>query len=160
VAALTHPHEYAQDSCVLWCDAIRGAVADEWIDVYAGLDLIPARRREFWAEQLDAARDGDPRDFSPNGYTVHALQAAASAVLHASGDGPDHFRDGVFTAVRIGNDTDTVAAIAGALLGAQWGLSAIDDQWRVAVHGWPHVDTVPSRAADLVRLADEMVGVR
>jgi hypothetical protein len=32
--------------------------------------------------------------------------------------------------VRIGNDTDTVAAIAGGLLGARWGASAIPAKWK------------------------------
>jgi len=39
--------------------------------------------------------------------------------------------------VRIGNDTDTVAAIAGALLGARWGASAVPLRWRAKLHGWP-----------------------
>ncbi|MFI9585984.1 dual specificity protein phosphatase family protein [Streptomyces sp. NPDC052236] len=41
-----------------------------------------------------------------------------------------------------------VAAIAGALLGARWGVSAIPLAWQQAVNGWPHL-TGP----DLVRLA-------
>jgi hypothetical protein len=39
--------------------------------------------------------------------------------------------------VRVGDDTDTVAAIAGGLLGARWGGSAVPWHWRRAVHGWP-----------------------
>jgi hypothetical protein len=50
--------------------------------------------------------------------------------------------------VRAGNDTDTVAAIAGALLGARWGSSAIPLNWQREVHGRPG-----NRAADLIRLA-------
>ncbi|MYS43040.1 hydrolase, partial [Streptomyces sp. SID5998] len=46
------------------------------------------------------------------------------------------------------DDTDTVAAIAGALLGARWGCSGIPLAWQRAVHGWPGL-TGP----DLVRLA-------
>ena len=42
--------------------------------------------------------------------------------------------------MRIGDDTDTVAAIAGALLGARWGAGAIPWRWRRAVHGWPGKD--------------------
>ena len=51
-------------------------------------------------------------------------------------------------AIAIGNDTDTVAAIAGAMLGAHWGASAIPAEWRRIVHGWPG-----KRAEDLVHLA-------
>ncbi|GEE03490.1 hypothetical protein nbrc107696_39360 [Gordonia spumicola] len=158
VARLTHYDDDATDSCVLWCEAIRVAVVDAEIYVEAGLDLIDAGRRDFWAARLDEARDREPRAFTPNGYTVTALQAAASSILHTPGDGPDHLREALFTSIRIGDDTDTVAAIAGALLGARWGRSAIRGQWQDDVHGWPSRSGTPSRVADLVALADGLVG--
>jgi protein-tyrosine phosphatase len=40
-------------------------------------------------------------------------------------------------AVRAGFDTDTVAAIAGGLLGAAYGASAVPLEWRALLHGWP-----------------------
>ena len=43
-------------------------------------------------------------------------------------------------AVRGGNDTDTVAAIAGGLAGAVHGASAIPARWRRILHGWPGLD--------------------
>lgn len=46
------------------------------------------------------------------------------------------------------NDTDTVAVIAGALLGARWGASLVPPDWRHLVHG-----IGARRAADLERLA-------
>src|SRR5258708_34915832 len=44
-------------------------------------------------------------------------------------------------AVRGGNDTDTVAAIAGGLLGAAYGASAVPADWRRVLHGWPDLRT-------------------
>jgi ADP-ribosyl-[dinitrogen reductase] hydrolase len=38
-------------------------------------------------------------------------------------------------------DTDTVGAMAGGLLGATYGASAIPAQWRCVLHGWPGVTT-------------------
>ena len=156
VARLTHYDPRAGDSCVLWCEAIRIAVLESRIDVYAGLDLLPAERRDEWTRLLDAARDDEPGTFAPNGYTVTALQAAASSILHASGDRGDHVRDALYTAIRIGDDTDTVAAIAGSLLGARWGVSAFAAPWRAAVHGWPRIDGRDSTSADIVELVDRI----
>lgn len=48
----------------------------------------------------------------------------------------------------IGDDTDTVAAIAGALLGARYGASGLPVSYRRRVHGWPTM-----RGHDLVELA-------
>jgi protein-tyrosine phosphatase len=43
--------------------------------------------------------------------------------------------------VRGGGDTDTIAAIAGGLLGAVYGASAVPAQWRRVLHGWPELAT-------------------
>ncbi|MEV8068327.1 ADP-ribosylglycohydrolase family protein [Streptomyces sp. NPDC085995] len=158
VSSLTHPDPDCADACVLWCSGIRTAVLEGTFDgVRAGLDLLPAGRRALWAERLDEAEAHPPRHFAPNGWVVTALQAAWSAVTRtpvpeldpARGGFPaQHLRLALEAAVRAGDDTDTVAAIAGALLGARWGCSGIPLAWQRAVHGWPGL-TGP----DLVRLA-------
>lgn len=156
VAELTHADPLAGDSCVLWCEAIRSAVLGEGDGLRAGLDLLPADRRSRWAAWIEECTEPhvDPARFRPNGYTVTALQAATAAVRATPvGDGIDeprclHLQQALHAAVRIGDDTDTVAAIAGGLLGAMWGASAVPWRWRRAVHGWPGRD-----ARDLVSLA-------
>lgn len=160
VASLTHADPLAADSCVLWCEAIRVAVLDGRFQIEAGLDLLPSDRKDQWSTWLRNARRQDPNSFTPNGFTVSALQAAAAAISQTAF--PEempcrHLQDALHTAVHIGNDTDTVAAIAGALLGARWGASAVPWSWRRAVHGWPHLDERPSDAHDVVALATRTV---
>lgn len=144
VASLTHADPLAGDSCVLWSEAIRVAIMSGEIRPGAGLDLLPAPRREQWRAWLtEAERPADEAvpgaRFRPNGYTVTALQAAVAAIVltPASGGPAAHLTEALHAAVRIGDDTDTVAAIAGALLGAAYGAGAIPADWRAAVHGWP-----------------------
>jgi ADP-ribosylglycohydrolase len=133
VSDLTHVDDLAGDACVLWCSGVRRAVLEATYDgVREGLDYLPPLRRATWAAWLDEAEAAPPHDFSPNGFVVPALQAAWSAVTHTSS-----LPDGLVAAVRAGDDTDTVAAIAGALLGARHGASAVPAEWREAVHGWP-----------------------
>jgi ADP-ribosylglycohydrolase len=60
----------------------------------------------------------------------------------------EHLRLALDAAVRAGYDTDTVAAIAGGLLGAAYGASAIPAAWRRVLQGWPGI-----RAHDVVSLA-------
>jgi ADP-ribosyl-[dinitrogen reductase] hydrolase len=151
VAALTHADPLAGDSCVLWSIAIDRAVRELRLDgVRDGLSLLPSERRGRWHRALVDAEEGPPARWTPNGFTVTALQAAYAAVVHTPVDSEDpsrHLAATLETAVRIGDDTDTVAAIAGALLGARWGASAVPDHWRRILHGWPGLD-----AAGLVRL--------
>jgi len=144
VAQLTHADPLACDSCVLWCEAIRVAVLEAEIDVRRGLDLLSESRREQWSAWLDDALDLDRNRaelvpgarFTPNGFTVTALQAAVAAVTTTPVT-ERHLENALHNAIRIGNDTDTVAAIAGALLGGRLGASAVPPPWRAAVHGWP-----------------------
>lgn len=122
----------------MWSEAIRVAIVEGRIAIHAGLDLIPTERRSQWRPLLDDAWTQSPSRFTPNGFTVTALQPAASAILHTPSDAdPTHVRESLYTAIRIGDDTDTVAASAGGLLGARWGREAFDKEWVNAVRGWP-----------------------
>jgi ADP-ribosylglycohydrolase len=139
VAAITHPDPLAVDSCVVWTEAVRRAVLDGDLDLLAGLDLVAQERRASWQAGIDEATGTDPRTFNPNGFTVTAMQAAWAAITWTPipDDEPTrHFELALMNAVRAGNDTDTVAAIAGGLLGARWGASAVPQRWTEAVHGY------------------------
>ena len=61
------------------------------------------------------------------GYVVDTLEAALWAVSH-KGDWRKCFKNDVLAAVNLGDDTDTVAAIAGGLAGIIYGLEA-DQKW-------------------------------
>ena len=145
IAELTHADALAGDSCVLWCEAVRRAVIDHVLDLRGGLNLLPEERRARWLGWIDAAEEPSAApSLRDNGFTVRALQAAWHAItttpVPADGDGSfacEHLQHALRAAVRIGGDTDTVAAIAGGLLGAYWGASAVPAAWRRVVHGWP-----------------------
>ena len=76
------------------------------------------------------------------------MQAACSAIattpvpVDYPGAGvfrANHLGLALDAAVRAGYDTDTVAAIAGGLLGAACGASAVPGRWRYLLHGWPGI---------------------
>lgn len=158
IAQLTHGDPLAADGCVLWClaidAAIEGAGASGEDGLWAGLARIPVERRGLWVAAIEAAASSAPGRFrTGNGYVVTALQAAWSSICHAERvvdghDGHGQYAVAVETAVRIGGDTDTVAAITGALAGARSGRDGIPDAWQRELHGWPG-----ATAEDLVRLA-------
>jgi ADP-ribosyl-[dinitrogen reductase] hydrolase len=161
VSELTHYDPEAGDACVLWCLAIRHAILTGAPDARIGLRHIDADRQDLWAQRLDAAENSRPSDFTNNGWVVEALQAAWSAITTTPipQDDPaqgvfrvDHLRLALDAAVRGGNDTDTVAAIAGGLLGAAYGASAVPADWRRVLHGWPGM-----RTRDLIVLVTRIV---
>ena len=127
------------------------AVLTAELDVRVGLHYLDSERRRLWSQRLDVAESSRPADIANNGWTVAALQAAWSAIS-TTVPGPDgyqaeHLRHALDAAVRAGYDTDTVAAIAGGLLGAAYGASAVPLEWRALLHGWPDLN-----AHDLVGL--------
>lgn len=161
VSALTHYDPDATEACVLWCLAIRHAVLTGERDVRVGLGRLPDDRRALWSDRLDVAERSTPSDFRNNGWVVEALQAAWCAIVttpvpvddaEAGVFAADHLRLALDAAVRSGNDTDTVAAIAGGLLGARWGASAVPGVWRRLLNGWPGLS-----ARGLVRMAARIV---
>lgn len=155
VAELTHADPLAGDSCVLWAELVRSVVANgpdavQDGEIPLGVELLPRARRGQWHDVIGEVIDEPtPSHFENNGYTVSALQAAYAAVLIGLRAEPGHLvRDGLVAAVGAGNDTDTVGAIAGGVLGGLAGLSGIPAGWVRAVHGWPGM-----RADDLAALA-------
>ena len=148
VAALTHAEARCVDSAVLWSEAVRVAVTAGRLDLRPGLRLLDAERRPLWEAWIDEAESQPPGTFRPNGYTVTAFQAAWASIWstrHIAG--PDQVEAALQAAIAIGDDTDTIAAIAGGLLGARHGVSGLPSDLTRRVHGWPGL-----RDQDLVDL--------
>ncbi|MEI6620424.1 MAG: ADP-ribosylglycohydrolase family protein [Actinomycetes bacterium] len=158
VSAITHGDPEAGEACALWCHAIAHAVLfGDFDGLRLAVNELPDDRALIWNERLDKAESVAPHEIEHNGWVVAALMAAWSAIVRTQVR-PDDARVGTFAAdhlsraleaaVRAGSDTDTVAAIAGGLLGARWGASAVPLAWQRIVHGWPGL-----RGRDLIRLA-------
>ena len=141
LSKLTHFDEAAEEACVLWCTAIRHAVLTGELDARVGLDRVPGPRRDVWSARITEAAARRPADFPNNGWVVHAFQAAWSAIATTSaGERNGHVARALDAAARCGWDTDTVAAIAGSLVGAAYGATQVPAAWTTLLHGWPGLD--------------------
>ncbi|MCL1801678.1 MAG: ADP-ribosylglycohydrolase family protein [Promicromonosporaceae bacterium] len=162
VSELTHGDPLAAEACAIWCLLIREAVLLGGIpDPLQLLGYLPTTMaQDRWALHFAEADENPPGTFTPNGYVVTAVQAAWSAFRHTPippSDPKQHLVDSLNTAIGIGNDTDTVASIAGALLGARWGTAAIPPEWRDKVHGWGNTPNQTATGADLAVLASRIL---
>jgi ADP-ribosylglycohydrolase/fructose-1,6-bisphosphatase/inositol monophosphatase family enzyme len=132
-SALTHPNPVCGDATAAFVVAVAHAIQEgggaqpayeaalRWArDAEAQLPVVQA---------LEAARTAAPVcDANKRGWVLIALQNAFFELLHAPS-----LEEGVVATVRRGGDTDTNAAIAGALLGAVHGRSGVPPQWRAMV---------------------------
>lgn len=135
-AALTHPHPVCQSANAAFCAAIAVGVAGgdrqamfeaayDWAIVHDGPEALPVRG------VLRAAETNPPADFMRNqGWVLIALQ---NAFYHLAKGTP--LAEAIITTVAQGGDTDTNAAICGALLGAAEGRSALPVSWQSRILG-------------------------
>jgi ADP-ribosylglycohydrolase len=120
-----------------------GAVVDELVstlratadpaaaDLVRSLDAIPAHIRAGHTTEEYAAALGLTRGVT--GYMYHTVPVAVYGWLRYQ----DDFPTSVQAAIRCGGDTDTVAAITGALVGARVGKGGIPPAWLRGVIDWP-----------------------
>ena len=85
------------------------------------------------------------RDHRLIGHTLLALQFGLWAAAT-----PLDFEDAVVASVAAGGDTDTNAAVAGAVLGARYGASNIPERWLACI---PQRERIERLADDLLAMA-------
>jgi ADP-ribosylglycohydrolase/fructose-1,6-bisphosphatase/inositol monophosphatase family enzyme len=132
-SALTHPNPVCGDAVAAFVVAVAHAI-DHGDGGEAAHDAALSWAREARAEPivleaLRAAAHGAPEcDGASQGWVKLALQNAFYEVRHARS-----VEEGLARTVLRGGDTDTNAAIAGALLGAVHGREGLPAQWRSMV---------------------------
>jgi len=132
-AELTHPHPVCGQASALFAGAVAAAVEHGHgpLRIYEG---VLRRAGELGVDSrllqgIQEARSAPPADYqSLMGWVLVALHNALYQLLHAAGP-----EEGIVDTVSRGGDTDTNAAIAGALLGAVHGARRLPARWRLAL---------------------------
>lgn len=112
VSAITHAHRTSTDACIIFVKLIRDVLND----------ALPS-----WVLHL---KDVPEHEIRSGGFVLDTLKAATWGFVNTNS-----YEDCVLTAVNLGNDTDTTAAVAGALAGAAYGLKAIPQEWVDTLRG-------------------------
>ncbi len=82
-------------------------------------------KRVFQPDELFQARVDSIKS---SGYVIDTLEAAIWCFYNSR-----EYKDCVLTAVNLGEDTDTVAAVAGGLAGLYYGYDSIPEEWVQAI---------------------------
>ena len=128
-AALTHPHLVCQEANALFAMAIACAistgcgVSDLYVQVKTWADDMNAEKTLI--DCIRKAATEPPQDYyHSQGWVLIAFQNALWYLTHVSNP-----EEAIVNTVSCGGDTDTNAAICGALLGAVYGLDYIPSRW-------------------------------
>ena len=147
-ARLTHVNTVCQNSSAVFAVSIARAIrtgcdADalyQWIIRWSEETGIDDRTLEVLRRAADREPPYPPEldagisNTRTRVWVLLALHNAFWQLLHA-----DSLEAGIVDTVMLGGDTDTTAAICGALMGAVHGLEAIPAQWKDAVlNSRPH----------------------
>ncbi|MFF3324302.1 ADP-ribosylglycohydrolase family protein [Streptomyces sp. NPDC002889] len=130
IAALTHGDRAAWEGTAVFHELVRVALegADPLAAVPSALDQVDPAQRARWATVL--APDWHPDDATEfNGAVWPCLGSALWALRTTTA-----YEQALAAAIDLGGDTDTVAAVTGALAGAVYGAGAIPARWTDALH--------------------------
>ena len=134
-AELTHIHPVCKQANALFAMAIAHAVRTgcSTHDLY---EMITGWAEEMGArsslrEAIAGAAHSPPEEFiHQQGWVLIAFRNALWQLLNA-----ENVEEGIVDSVMRGGDTDTNAAISGALLGAVHGREAIPERWIETIQG-------------------------
>lgn len=137
VSSITHAHIRSVTACIYFVELLRLINNDTSIDeAYETLSkVMPPRLIQFGVPQHEInvfhnffqhdIRLLSETEIQSTGYVLHTLEAAVWSVLTSVS-----FEQAVLKAVNLGGDTDTTAAVAGALAATYWGFETIPSDWR------------------------------
>ena len=132
VSSITHAHEISILGCYIYIKYI--------IELLNGNDKNKAysniKKIDYGLFQNETIEDYnrileqdiekfEEKEISSQGYVVSTLEAVLWLFLNST-----DYNETILKAVNLGNDTDTVGAITGSLLGLYYGIDNIKEEWK------------------------------
>ena len=155
VSSLTHRHPRSILACIALCEfAIQYINQQSCEKAYQTMQqiLLQLLKREIFIEEdvpfkrlvglsYNEFKAIELKDIRSTGYVIDTLEASLWCIFNTSS-----FKDAVLKAVNLGDDTDTVGAITGALAGVIYGNDSIPSEWI----------NVLARKDDIIELANRL----
>ena len=138
VSALTHAHLRSKMACGLYYFCVK-AVLDEDKNLIDELQDGIDNAVSYYKQNLDSTvelanfarltnlykfRDVPSTEIKSSGYVIDTIEASIWSLITTT-----TLKQALLTAVNLGEDTDTVAAIAGGLAGLYYGYGDIPSAW-------------------------------
>ena len=131
VSALTHAHERSCIACGIYDFIVQELISTPR---KSSVKKALAKAKDYYIdaeENKSYNRLYEPnfeltaeKEIKSSGYVVDTLEAAVWCLLNTN-----NYKECVLKAVNLGQDTDTVAAVAGGLAGILYGYKSIPSKW-------------------------------
>jgi hypothetical protein len=119
----THAAQECLDACALFVSQLVDALTGADKEAATGPRVMSLTAHLLFISGGDW-KTKTREQIHSSGCVVHTMEAALWSVWQT-----DNFRDAVLTAANLGDDADSVAAVAGQLAGALYGASGIPKEW-------------------------------
>ena len=149
LSSITHHDERCATAClavtlvaaaIVRGDAPEGSLREA---VTSFLDREGGEELEYLIEVAGSVR---PVDGPDRGFCLYAAALGLQSVLRG-----DDYQDGMRRVVALGGDTDTNAAVTGALLGARDGASALPEGWLERLQDRDEIEREAEGLAELAK---------
>lgn len=118
VSAITHAHKISTDACVEYVHLAQQLIGGK-----------PIHRDEIKNKSME--------EIKSSGFVLHTLEASIWCLLNTSS-----YKEAVLTAVNLGEDTDTTAAVVGGLAGIVYGFDSIPGDWIEGLKNKELIDSI------------------
>ncbi len=149
VSSITHAHKRSLMACGIYI-CIASAIT-QGIGLKAAIQTGTQKAMQYYRNNPEFTHELkhyarlENKDFEKlheeqiksSGYVVDTLEAALWCLLNT-----DDYRDCVLKAVNLGEDTDTVAAVAGGLAGLYYGYDSIPPQWLAVIAKRDYIESL------------------
>ena len=130
-SSLTHAHEISVLGCYIYINYVLFLLnGKDKLSAYNMIKLVDYSK--FSKESLgvysrilkDDIKSFNITDIKSSGYVVDTLEASMWVLLNAK-----DYRETIIGAINLGQDTDTIGAIAGSMAGIIYGYDTIPEKW-------------------------------
>lgn len=154
VSALTHGHVRSALCCFYYLrffhqivnkktkkEAYR--ITNQEFSAFLKQSAIAYGEQQLFQRILSGTIDQLPEEaIASDGYVMHSLEASLWCLLRN-----EDYPSTVLSAINLGEDTDTTAAIVGGWVGALYGLSGIPDHWKKTLVKYEEIVALCDRLA-------------
>lgn len=156
VSSLTHAHQRSLIACGIYisiASAITAATelktaieqgTEKAMQYYRNQSEFTQEMQHYKRLESNGFAQLPEAEIKSSGYVVDTLEAALWCLLNTG-----NYRDCVLKAVNLGEDTDTVAAVAGGLAGLYYGYESIPSEWLDTIAKRDYILTLCENFADI-----------
>lgn len=139
ISSLTHAHRRSLMGCGIYAQVVWKLIEEKDSDLLKAVQAGITEAFRYYEKEpefigtvklYEKIRDAEElknrpkKEISGSGYVIDTLEAALWSLLTTSS-----YRECVLAAVNLGEDTDTVGAVAGSLAGIWYGMEQIPKEW-------------------------------